>query len=111
MTRFNKEALLVDEVDDKVLTTAFTNGLQSEVFLFSINKNYPKTMVNMLYKTTYYMNVEEAMIAREEIKTSTWEDRQLHTTEYPARPSPHANKGRCGIDLARQAKGQSEQKA
>ena len=48
---------------------------------------------------------------RQEIKTSTWEDRQLHTIEYPARPSPHADKGRCGTDLARQAKGQSEQKA
>ena len=64
VTCFNKEALLVDEVDDKVLATTFTNGLQSEEFLFSINKNYLKTMVNMLYKATNYMNVEEAMIAR-----------------------------------------------
>ena len=28
MTRFNKEALLIDEADDKVLVTVFTNGLK-----------------------------------------------------------------------------------
>ena len=61
MTRFNKEALLVNEVDDKVLAT---NGLQSEEFLFSIYKNYLKTMVDMLYKATKYMNAEDAMIAQ-----------------------------------------------
>ena len=64
MTRFSKESLLIDMADDKVLVTAFTNGLQSGEFLFSIYKNDPKTMVDMLYKATKYMNVENAMIAR-----------------------------------------------
>ena len=36
------EALLIDEVDDKVLVTTFTNGLQSKEFLFSIYKNDPE---------------------------------------------------------------------
>ena len=48
MTRFNKEALLIDEVDDKVLVIAFTNGLQFGEFLFSIYKNDVKTMTDML---------------------------------------------------------------
>ena len=36
VTRFNKEAFLIDEADDKVLVIAFTNGLQFEEFLFFI---------------------------------------------------------------------------
>ena len=55
MTRFNKEALLIDEAND---------GLQSGEFLFSIYKNDPKMMADMLYKATKYMNAEDAMIAR-----------------------------------------------
>ncbi|XP_075645814.1 uncharacterized protein LOC142616974 [Castanea sativa] len=64
VTRFNKEAPLIDEADDKVLVTTFTNGLQSREFLFSIYKNDPKTMADMLYKATKYMNAEDTMIAR-----------------------------------------------
>ena len=62
VTRFNKEAILIDEVDDKVPVTAFTNWLQSGEFIFSIYKNDSKTMANMLYKATKYMNVEDAII-------------------------------------------------
>ena len=65
VTRFNKEALLIDEADDKVLVTAFTNGLQFGEFIFSIYKNDPNIMTEMLYKATKYMNVEDAMIAQE----------------------------------------------
>ena len=36
---FNKEALSIDEADDKILITAFTNGLQKGKFLFSLYKN------------------------------------------------------------------------
>ena len=48
VTRFNKEAFLIDEADDKVLVIAFTNGLPFEEFLFFIYKNNPKTMSDML---------------------------------------------------------------
>lgn len=34
-----QRALLIDKADDKVLVSAFTNGLQFEEFLFSIYKN------------------------------------------------------------------------
>ena len=64
VTRFNKEALLIDEADDKVLVTTFTNGLQSGKFLFSVYKNDPKTMANMLYRATKYMNAADVVIAR-----------------------------------------------
>ena len=38
ITRFNKEALSIDEADDKILVAAFTNGLQKGKFLFSLYK-------------------------------------------------------------------------
>ena len=39
---------MIDEADDKVLVTAFTNGLQLREFLFSIYKNDLKIMTDML---------------------------------------------------------------
>ena len=66
LRRFNKEALSIDEADDKILVAAFTNGLRKGKFLFSLYKNDPKTMTDVLYRATKYMNVEDALLAREE---------------------------------------------
>ena len=66
ITHFNKEALSIDEVDDKILVAAFTNGLRKGKFLFSLYKNDPKTMSNVLHRATKYMNTEDALLAREE---------------------------------------------
>ena len=63
---FNKEVLSIDEADDKILAAAFTNGLRKGKFLFSLYKNDPKTMSEVLYRATKYMNVEDALLAREE---------------------------------------------
>ena len=45
---------------------AFTNGLRLGKFLFSVYKNYQKTMINMLYWAIKYMNAKDAIIARED---------------------------------------------
>ncbi|XP_075665652.1 uncharacterized protein LOC142635370 [Castanea sativa] len=66
ITCFNKEILSIDEADDKILVAAFTNGLRKEKFLLSLYKNDPKTMSEVLYRATKYMNVEDALLAREE---------------------------------------------
>ena len=63
MAQFNKEAFLIDVANDKVLVITFTNGLCSGEFLFFVYKNNPKTMTDMLYRATKYMNVENAMLA------------------------------------------------
>ena len=34
--------------------------------MFSLYKNDPKTMTNVLYRATKYMNVEDTLLAREE---------------------------------------------
>ena len=66
ITCFNKEALSIDEANDKILVVAFTNGLWKGKFLFSLYKNDPKTMSEVLYRATKYMNAEDALLAREE---------------------------------------------
>ena len=66
ITRFNKEALSINKANDKILVAAFTNGLRKGKFLFSLYKNDPKTMSDVLYKATKYMNMEDALLAREE---------------------------------------------
>ena len=44
----------------------FINGLKKGKFLFSLYKNDPKTMSEVLYRATRYMNAEDALLAREE---------------------------------------------
>ena len=52
ITHFNKEALSIDDADDKILVAAFTNGLRKGKFLFCLYKNDPKTMLEVLYRAT-----------------------------------------------------------
>ena len=66
ITHFNRETLSIDEADDKILVAAFMNGLRKGMFLFSLYKNDPKTMSEVLYRATKYMNAEDALLAREE---------------------------------------------
>ena len=86
ITRFNKEALSIDEADDKILVAAFTNGLRKGKFLFSLYKNVPKTMSEVLYRAIKYMNAEDALSAREDKprKRKRLEDaRQDHGRKKP----------------------------
>ena len=66
ITRFNKEALSIDEANDKILVAAFTNELRKGKFLFSLYKNDHKTMSDVLYRATKYMNTKEVLLAPEE---------------------------------------------
>ena len=66
IARFNKEALLINEADDKILVATFTNGLRKGKFLFTLYKNNPKTLSDVLYRATKHKNAEDALMAREE---------------------------------------------
>ena len=66
ITRFNKKAFSINKADDKLLVAVFTNRLRKGKFLFPLYKNDPKTMSNVLYRATKYMNVEDALLARKE---------------------------------------------
>ena len=58
--------LSIDEADDKILVAAFTNGLRKSKFLFSLYKNDPKTMSEVIYRATKYMNAEDTLLTWEE---------------------------------------------
>ena len=81
IARFNKEALSIDEANDKILMATFMNGLRMGKFLFSLYKNDPKTMSDVLYRATKYMNAEDALLAYEEKpkkrerQEEAWQDR------------------------------------
>ena len=66
IARFNKEALSIDETNDKILVAAFTNGLRKGKFLFSLYKNDSKTMSDVLYKASKYMNANDALLVQGE---------------------------------------------
>ena len=66
ITRSNKEALSIDEADDKILVAVFTNGLRKGKFLFFLHKYDPKTMSEVLYRAIKYMNAKDALLARED---------------------------------------------
>ena len=66
IARFNKEALSIDEANDKILIAAFMNGLRNSKFLFSLYKYDPKTMIDVLYRVTKYMNAEDVLLAHKE---------------------------------------------
>ena len=66
IARFNKEALSIDEANDKILIAAFMNRLRNSKFLFSLYKYDPKTMIDVLYRATKYMNAEDVLLAHKE---------------------------------------------
>ena len=66
ITYFNKEAPSIDEANNKILVATFTNGLRKGKFLFSLYKNDPKNMSDVLYRATKYMNAKNVLLAREE---------------------------------------------
>ena len=66
ITRFNKVAFSIDEADNKILVATFINGLRKGKFLFSLYKNNPKTILEVLYRAIKYMNVDDALLARED---------------------------------------------
>ena len=81
ITHFNKEAFSINEADDKILVVVFTNGLWKGKLLFSLHKNDPKTMPDVLYRAIKYMNVEDTLLTQEEKlkkrerQEDVWQDR------------------------------------
>uniref|UniRef100_A0A2N9GG66 RNase H type-1 domain-containing protein n=1 Tax=Fagus sylvatica TaxID=28930 RepID=A0A2N9GG66_FAGSY len=103
LTRFNKETLLVDGADDKVVLTAFISGLQLGDFLFLVYKDPPTSMLEMMYEAQRYMNGEEALQARDSAlgkkRKNEYEDR--HHEPLESKPKTQRNRGRRQEDRSR----------
>ena len=103
LTRFNKETLLVDGADDKVVLTAFIFDLQSGDFLFSVYKDPLTFMSEMMYEAQQYMNGEEALQARDTTsgkkRRNDYDYRQNEPLEL--KPKTQRNRGKRHEDRSR----------
>uniref|UniRef100_A0A2N9ELT3 RNase H type-1 domain-containing protein n=1 Tax=Fagus sylvatica TaxID=28930 RepID=A0A2N9ELT3_FAGSY len=96
LTRFNKETLLVNWADDKVVLTAFISGLQLGDFLFSVYKDLPNFMTEMMYEAQRYMNGEEALQARDQAlgKKRKYEYADRQPESHESKPKMQKNRNR-----------------
>ena len=56
ITRFNKETLTMDKMDDKLLLAAFHNGVNSNLFIHKLYEQEPQTMAELVHSTQNFMN-------------------------------------------------------
>ena len=68
IARFNKEALTVDEMDDKLLLVAFHNGVNSNLFIHKLYEQEPQTIVELIHSAQNFMNAEDVIIAKKRKK-------------------------------------------
>ena len=64
ISHFNREALLVVEMDDKILLAAFYNGVSSDFFIHKLYDQESQTMADLIHSTQSFMNAEDAIIAK-----------------------------------------------
>ncbi|XP_075644956.1 uncharacterized protein LOC142615939 [Castanea sativa] len=64
ITRFIREALTVDEMDDKLLLATFHNGVNSDLFIHKLYEQEPQTMAELVHSAQSFMNTEDVIIAK-----------------------------------------------
>ena len=64
VTRFNREVLTVDEMDDKLLLAAFHNGVNSSLFIHKLYEQESQTMAELIHSAQSFMNAEDVIIAK-----------------------------------------------
>ena len=64
ITYFIREALTVDEVDDKLLLAVFHNGVNSDLFIHNLYEKEPQSMAKLVHSAQNFMNAEDAIIAK-----------------------------------------------
>ena len=92
ITRFNKEALTVDKMDDKLLLAAFHNRVSSDLFIHKLYNQEPQTMAELIHSTQSFMNTEDAIIAKKRKRAMQME---ADLARHPEQ-SPHPKKARTG---------------
>ena len=94
ITLFNREALTVDEVDDKLLLAAFHNRVNSDLFIHKLYEKEPQSMAELVHLTQKIMNAEDAIITK----------KRKRVERTKANPARHSEQG------PRPKKGQTEDK-
>nr|XP_023905683.1 uncharacterized protein LOC112017464 [Quercus suber] len=81
ITRFNREALTVDEVDDKLLLATFHNGVNSDLFIHKLYEKEPQSMAELVHSAQNFMNTEDAIIAKKRKRAERMETNPAHYSE------------------------------
>ena len=68
ISHFNREALLVDGMDNKILLAAFYNGVSSDLFIHKLYDQEPQTMAKLIYSAQSFINAKDAIIDKEKKK-------------------------------------------
>ena len=88
ITRFNREALTVDEVDDKLLLATFHNGVNSDLFIHKLYEKKPQSMTELVHSAQNFMNAKNAIIAK---KRKRVERTEANLTRH-SKQAPHPKK-------------------
>ena len=84
ITRFNREALIVYEMDDKLLLAAFHNGINFDLFIHKLYEQEPQTMAELFHLAQNFMNAEDAIIAKKRKRAERTEaDLPRHPEQVP----------------------------
>ena len=86
VTYFNREALTVDEMDDKLLLVAFHKGVNSNLFIHKLYEKEPQTMAELVHSAQNFMNAENAIIAKKRKRAERMETDRLRHSEQDPRP-------------------------
>ena len=83
MTRFNREALTVDEMDDKLLLVAFHNKVNSSLFIHKLYEQEPQTMAELVHSAQSFLNAKYAIIAKKRKRAERVEADLPHPDQGP----------------------------
>ena len=78
INHFNREALLVDEMDDKILLVVFNNGVTSDLFIHKLYDQKPQMMAELIHSTLSFMNAKDTIIAKKKKKAKQVEAGYMH---------------------------------
>ena len=90
ITQFNREVLIVVEVDDKLLLAAFHNGVNSDLFIHKLYEKEPQSMAELVHSAQNFMNVEDTIIAKKRKRAERMEANPMRNPEQ----GHHPKKGR-----------------
>ena len=86
ITRFNREALIVYKMDDKLLLAAFHNGINSDLFIHKLYEQEPQTMAELVHSAQNFMNEEDTIIAKKRKRAERMEADLPHHPKQGPRP-------------------------
>ncbi|XP_058103418.1 uncharacterized protein LOC131246985 [Magnolia sinica] len=98
IARFNEEALVIEDYNDKIALAVMFSGLWEGKFTFSIGKNSPKTLAELVARAQKYTNVEEFSNARKNVQVLEINDKGKRPRNGEAQPSSKGTDDRAPRD-------------